>query len=72
MTPHCCTRDVPQDSRELGAGYEPEMKGGNGVVKKAGSKPGSKAGTKKVKAAKSGTKSGTTSPLASLFGSKDE
>jgi len=72
VTPRCCTHDVTQDSSQLGAGYEPSLKGSNGVVKKAGSKPASKAGTKKVKAAKSGTKSGATSPLASLFGSKDE
>jgi len=66
------TKASVKDSSQLGAGYEPDLKGGNGVVAKkktvAGSKAGSRAGTKKVKAAKSAA----TSPLSSLFGSKDD
>lgn len=55
-----------KNSNLLGAGYETDIKGGNGVVakKKGGA---TKVGTKKVKAAKS-----SSSPLGSIFGSKDD
>jgi hypothetical protein len=63
------TKASVKDSNQLGAGYEPDLKGSNGVVAKKKTVSSSKAGTKKVKAA---SKSAPTSPLASLFGSKDE